>query len=179
MNHQPFENWLLSEEPLSQEQSRALREHLDGCEKCRQIEPAWNGVQALIHAVPEIAPAPGFTLRGQARLAEQRRTRQQKQTWAFLAGTSAIALGLLMVLGFSLLSLVEQPEQLMIYAVYRLATFMMDAMTAGEFLTATMRSLSGAIPFAVVVVVSGLASMLSVLWFVLVKQLIARRRVVQ
>ena len=35
MNHQPFENWLLSEEPLPPENKRELDTHLQTCDQCR------------------------------------------------------------------------------------------------------------------------------------------------
>lgn len=179
MNYQPFENWLLSEEPLSKEQSQALLEHLDTCETCCQIDTGWNEVQDLIHTVPEMAPAPGFTVRWQARLAEQGRKHQQRQSWFFLAATSGIAMALLAALCVGVSGLVIQPEQLLVYAVYRLTTLLIDAEATGQFLSSMMKSMMGAVPIAVLIGLSGLAAMLSVLWFVLFKQLITQRRIVQ
>ena len=34
MNHQPFENWLLDEEPLTAQQQRDLQNHLRDCTIC-------------------------------------------------------------------------------------------------------------------------------------------------
>jgi len=179
MNHQPFENWLLSEEPLSDEQSKELLEHLDTCETCCQIDTGWNGVQDLFHTVPEIAPAPGFTMRWQTRLAEQRRKHQQRQSWFFLAATSGIALALLAALGLGVTGLVIEPEQVLIFVVYRLTMLLITVQAAEQFMSSALSSIAGAVPFAVLIGLSGLATMLSVLWFVLVKQLITQRRIIQ
>ena len=84
-----------------------------------------------------------------------------------------------MVLGLSFLSLVDQPEQLLIYSVYRLTTLMINLVTLGDLLSTTLRSLAGSVPFVVWIGLSGLASLLSVLWFVLFRQLVTQRRIVQ
>ena len=179
MNHQPFENWLLSEEPLTDEQSQALKMHLDTCEKCCQIESAWDGVQSLVREAPILAPAPGFTVRWQERQAAQRRKNHQRQSWILFVITGGIAAGLFVALGISILSVVKEPDQLLIFSVYRLVSFLIQVEAAGGFLTQMMKSLASAIPLAVWIGLIGLASMVSVLWFVLFKRLITERRVVQ
>jgi hypothetical protein len=179
MNHQPFENWLLSEEPLTKEQSKALQEHLDTCETCSQIDTAWNGVQNLMRTVPEMAPVPGFSVRWQKRLAEQRRKQQQRQSWIFLAISGGIAFTLMAAIGVGILSIFSQPEQFLIYVVYRLTTFFIAAEATREFLSSLTKPLAGAMPFAIWIGLSGLAAMLSAMWFVLFKRLTTQRRVVQ
>jgi hypothetical protein len=179
MNHQPFENWLLSDEPLSVEQSQALKEHLDMCETCNRMDTSWNEVQDLFQSVHRLSPAPGFSARWQERRAVQLGKRRQRQSWLFLIGMGTIAAALLAVLGWSALSLVVQPEQLILYSVYRLTALYINVETAGDFLSMTVRSLGSSVPFMVWIGLSGLASMLSVIWFVLFRQLIAQRRLVQ
>jgi hypothetical protein len=179
MNHQPFENWLLTDEPLSVEQSQALNEHLRVCETCNRMDTSWNEVQDLFQSVHRLAPAPGFTARWQERRAAQLSRHHQRQSWIFLIGMGTIAAALLAALGLSALSLVIQPEQLLIYSVYRLSTLLINVVTVGDFLSTTVRSLGSSVPFVVWIGLSGLASMLSVIWFVLFRQLITQRRVVQ
>jgi len=179
MNHQPFENWLLSDEPLSAEQSQALTEHLRMCETCSRIDTSWNDVHDLFQSTPRLAPLPGFTARWQERRAVQLSNRRQRQSWFFFIVTGSIAAALSMVLGLSVLSLVDQPEQLLIYSVYRLTTLMINLVTLGDLLSTTLRSLAGSVPFVVWIGLSGLASLLSVLWFVLFRQLVTQRRIVQ
>ena len=72
MNHQPFENWLLSEDTLSPENASALRGHLETCDHCRELQAAWTDVSNLFQDVPDIEPAPGFVNRWQTRLEVER-----------------------------------------------------------------------------------------------------------
>ena len=58
MNHQPFENWLLSEDPLPEDDERALRDHLADCDQCNELEDAWLNVSNLFTDVPAVGPAP-------------------------------------------------------------------------------------------------------------------------
>ena len=174
MNHQPIENWLLADEPLNAEQSQALIEHLNTCEKCNRLDTTWKEVQDLFQTVPMLTPAPGFTARWQERRAVQLSKRHQRQSWIFLAVTGSSAAALLVILGLSVLSLVIQPDQLLIYSIYRLTIE-----TIGNFLSTTLRALGSGMPFLVWIGLSGLASMFSVIWFVLYRQLITQRRLVQ
>ena len=43
MNHQPFRDWLLSDEQLSTEQTQALQDHLSSCETCSQMDICLEG----------------------------------------------------------------------------------------------------------------------------------------
>lgn len=179
MNHQPFENWLLSDEPLSLEQTRALQEHLSTCETCCQIEASWDSLQALLQEAPVEAPAPGFTLRWQGRQTERRQKTQRRQSWILFLVTGGVAAGLLTVLGYSAIKLLEQPDQILIFMVYRLMTLIFAVESAGDFISVVMKSLLGAVPLAAWIGLVGLSAMLSVLWFVLFKQLITHRRIIQ
>lgn len=179
MNHLPFENWLLSDEPLSLEQTRALQEHLSTCETCCQLEAGWDSLQTLLQEAPVDVPAPGFTQRWQARQAEQRRKAQRRQSWILFLINGAIAAGLLAILGYSALNLLEQPDQILIIMVYRLMTLTFQVASVGDFISAVMNSLLGAVPLAAWIGLVGLSAMLSVLWFVVFKQLITHRRILQ
>lgn len=179
MNHQPFENWLLSDEPLSPEQNLALQEHLSTCETCCQIEANWDSLQALMREAPVVAPAPGFTIRWQARQAEQRQRIQTRQSWIWFGITGGVSAGLLAGISYSILSILAQPDQILIFMAYRLMTMLIAIESAGDFITVVMKSLFGAVPLAVLIGLIGLSAMLSVLWFVVFKQLITQRRFIQ
>ena len=43
MNHQHFENWILSDEPLEAAQLGVLNEHLSECDSCHVLASAWRG----------------------------------------------------------------------------------------------------------------------------------------
>jgi hypothetical protein len=94
MNHQPFEEWLLSDDELDQDQEQALNEHLETCTQCPPVVEAWKNVLIDIKYSPEVSPTPGFTQRFEARLAERRAENQQRWTLITLLGfcLGAIAL---------------------------------------------------------------------------------------
>ena len=52
MNHQPFENWLLDEEPLTSQQQRDLQNHLRGCTSCSGIADSNLALHTTHMAVP-------------------------------------------------------------------------------------------------------------------------------
>jgi predicted anti-sigma-YlaC factor YlaD len=177
MNHQPFETWLLAEETLPPEQSRALREHLQTCEACQGLERSWSDVAQIFQKPQLAAPVPGFTERWQARLAAERRKRQQRNAWGMLAITGSIALGLLILLGAQSLALFQSPEQLVMYLVYRLVSLYFLAQSSFSNLPEVLRPLIGVLPLAFVPFALGLISILGVLWIVAYQKIMAVWRV--
>ncbi|NCT21964.1 hypothetical protein GW781_12525 [bacterium] len=90
MEHQPFETWLLDDERLTPEQKRVLRLHTSVCAQCAALERS----NYFLRAAPIATPAPGFTVRFQARLATQRHLEQRRATlgavFLALAGMGAL-----------------------------------------------------------------------------------------
>jgi len=109
MNHQPFREWLLSEEDLSAEQTQSLREHLAACEDCALIKSSGKEVDALFQSISEVSPAPGFTQRWQLHLAEYQSSHQQRRGWFSIIATAFIAALLLILLANQLWSLIRNP----------------------------------------------------------------------
>ena len=95
MSHELYENWLLSEPPLTLEQKEELNTHLQACPQCRKLAAGWKGALQQISAVGSAEPAPGFSQRWQKSLAERRR-RKQKMTirWLLLGLILAAAVSL-------------------------------------------------------------------------------------
>ncbi len=75
MNHRPFEDWLLDDQPLTPQQERDLQAHMRGCTSCAAIAES----NLALHAVRPMSPAAGFTERFQVRLAKRRRELQTRQ----------------------------------------------------------------------------------------------------
>jgi predicted anti-sigma-YlaC factor YlaD len=103
MSHQPFENWLLSDEKLDEEQEKALQAHLDECQQCRLISHSWNQVENLMLTHPAPEPEPGFSLRWQQRLAFDSQRRQQRKMWLLTLGLFSLAS--IIFVGLALVSL--------------------------------------------------------------------------
>jgi hypothetical protein len=85
MNHQPFEDWLFSGEPLDPKQERELRGHLQNCADCAALAE----VDLALRTAKVVSPAPGFAVRFQARLARQRKVQRRQQ----IMGTIILILG--------------------------------------------------------------------------------------
>ncbi|MGC8855437.1 MAG: anti-sigma factor family protein [Anaerolineae bacterium] len=90
MNHQPFETWLLEEQPLNAAQKRELQEHLQVCSACASLAE----IEVLL-LKPALMPAPaGFAQRFQQRLLRQRARERGQRLWGMI---------LLLVMGVALL----------------------------------------------------------------------------
>ncbi len=98
MSHQPFENWILENEGLTAGERRELQVHLSACGQCQRLERKWQAVHQELRAHRVAAPAPGFTQRWQASLAERRAREQRKQAWRIFGILMAGALFVLLIL---------------------------------------------------------------------------------
>jgi hypothetical protein len=85
MNHRPFEDWLLDDQPLSIEQKRELQSHLRVCNSCSAIAES----NLALHTIHIVSPTPGFRDRFQLRLAKRRR----EQKWRQIIGILVLVLG--------------------------------------------------------------------------------------
>lgn len=83
MNHQPFETWLLNEQPLTNEQKRELNAHLRVCMDCANLAETGTILRAKRMAVPDA----GFTIRFQTRLAARRALERRQRFWGSILFT--------------------------------------------------------------------------------------------
>ena len=95
MKHQPFEEWLLNDTPMTSEQKRELDQHVRSCAYCAALVE--TGM--VLRSAKMVAPAEGFTARFQARLAERKLVDRRRKFWGaivFLVGGFSFLLWLLM-----------------------------------------------------------------------------------
>jgi hypothetical protein len=85
MNHRPFEDWLLADQPLTPQQARELQAHVRSCTSCAAIAES----NLALHSTHLVGPMPGFADRFQVRLARRRR----EQRWGQVVGTLVLVLG--------------------------------------------------------------------------------------
>ena len=162
MNHQPFEEWLLNETPMTPEQKRELDLHVRSCAYCSALLE--TGM--VLHSVKMAAPAEGFTARFQTRLAERKLADHRRRVWGtilFLIGGFSF---LLWLAGPSIVTFLSSPE-----------TWIVSLVEWGIFLITTLQALShaGSVmlrvlpdfvpPFAWMIVISAFAG-ISLLWLV-------------
>lgn len=90
MNHRPFEDWLLEDQPLSTQQERDLQRHLRDCTSCSAIAES----NLALHSTRWMMPAAGFTDRYESRLERWR----AQQRWRQILGTLVLVMGGLILL---------------------------------------------------------------------------------
>ena len=175
MNHQPFRDWLLSEEKLSAQQSHGLQEHLQSCDSCKQIEAAWMEVESTFHKIPQVSPEPGFTTRWQAHLADYQLRKQQRGGWVTIGFAFLIVSSLVGLLITQLWSLIQAPGPYLVVWFNRLLSFVSIFFTFQNFI----RSFSGNVPiytFLGLFFLVGMVSFMSVLWLATYRRLSMERR---
>ena len=124
MNHQPFENWLLSEDPITPEDKQALDSHVSTCRECRELQDAWRGVIDLFQEVPDAEPAAGFTNRWLERLETEKQIdkvmRDRWQSVIMLILLANVVTGLVVLLGTQFLTIIDTPSSLLLSGIYRM-----------------------------------------------------------
>ncbi|NMB56153.1 MAG: hypothetical protein GYA15_15790 [Leptolinea sp.] len=84
MEHQPYENWILSGDPLSPSQKSDLMDHISTCSHCASIYEGIAGVEDLLKCATFESPSPGFTQRFQMMAARRKEEARRLQSYLFL-----------------------------------------------------------------------------------------------
>jgi predicted anti-sigma-YlaC factor YlaD len=150
MDHQPFENWILSEEPLSPENTGELETHLEKCDHCRELQNAWSGVIDLFQEVPEVEPLPGFVNRWQERLAVEKHielfVRQRWQSMIMLILLGNVIAGLVFFLGTEFLTNYDTPLSLVMSGVYRFVSLVTTISAIQNIFLTLFRTITSVVP---------------------------------
>ena len=80
MNHQPFEEWLLNDKNLTSAEKRELDLHLRTCTHCTAL----SATGLALRSANVVAPASGFAMRFQQRLAAQKIAERRRRLWGVL-----------------------------------------------------------------------------------------------
>jgi hypothetical protein len=162
MNHQPFEDWLLNDKPITLEQKRELDIHVRTCAYCAALAETGLALKSVKKASPQV----GFTNRFQARLAERKLAEQRKRLWGSVLFTVGGLVLLMWIVSPYLLSFVSAP-----------ATFIAALVQWGVFIVTTIDAVAQAgsvllrivpdflSPFAWMVIISAIAG-IGLLWSV-------------
>jgi hypothetical protein len=180
MNHQPFENWLFSEEPLPADDERELRGHLTDCDQCSGLENAWMDVDRLFAEVTEVEPAPGFINRWQATLEANRMAekaiRQRWQSLIFLVAIANFAVIALALVGIQLFNTYSSLTEWVMSWVYKAATMIVLVNGFGNAFVTISRTIPQLIPtgwWAAIAVTLGFST---IVWIVSVTKLSSLQR---
>ena len=177
MNHQPFRDWLLSEEKLSAEQIAEMKTHLQSCDSCQQTEVAWSEVESAFQKVPPVQPALGFTDRWQTHLAEYLEYKEKRRGWILIGLIVVIIISLLGLLVPQLWSLLQAPGPYLVAWFNRLFSIVSIYYTLQDVFSA----FSGNIPlytFVGMFFLVGIISFMSVLWLATYQKLCVARRII-
>ena len=111
MNHQPYETWILDDQPTAQKERNELEQHLKDCPDCIRLSESWKRVDKAL-SNPVVAPAPAYFLRDwKANLAIRKfeLERRRKRNLMVLLGSVALVilfiLAALLVPGVSIISI--------------------------------------------------------------------------
>lgn len=178
MNHQPYEDWLISEDPILPEQNCELQDHLRNCDSCRQLSEFWLDIQTLLHVPQQVRPHAGFSARWLTRFEEQERKNKQRQSWIMLILTGGVAVFLLLMMGVNIITSVDQPLQLLLIGTNKLIEWLTVIKAINEVLSALVELVSFMIPPVWWVLLAGMISLLCLLWFYSLRQLIQPRRII-
>jgi hypothetical protein len=177
MNHQPFKDWLLSEDKLAPEQAQALQEHLETCDTCRKTDLAWSDVEILIKRVPPVKPAPGFTVRWQEYLSAHQLRKQKRFGWITIGINVLIISSILIVLATHMWSLLQTPGPYLLTWFLRLINLLS--------LYFTFQNFNISIPWSMPVysiiglfILVGMTSFMSVLWLATYRKIKMARRLI-
>lgn len=168
MNHRPFEDWLLEDQPLTPEQKRELDAHLRICDICAAIAES----NLALRSARLAAPAPGFTSRWQTRLvlARQRQRRRTLIGTALFSGGGLLMLALLIEPAVS--SLIGSPAE-WISALVRSTVFLYTTLMAlTEAGSIMLRVLPGVVPMFLWLIIFSTLSGLGLLGSVSIWRLI-------
>ncbi|MFA5873028.1 MAG: hypothetical protein WC832_03605 [Anaerolineales bacterium] len=119
MDHQPFENWLLDNQPLTTDQKRQLNTHLRTCSSCAALAE----VNLALKSVRVAAPAAGFADRFQVRLVAKKQALRRRNFWGFVVLTLSV-LGLFGWVSWPVLKdLIQSPVNLLASWISSLVSF--------------------------------------------------------
>jgi hypothetical protein len=165
MRHQPFESWIIDDTNLTIEQAQSLQSHLQSCEDCRKLSSGWAVARAYLSQAPAVSPAPGFTRRFGASIAERRFHQQQMQvrrTLLYLIGGSFASLLALM----AYLLFIVTPTGVFITAFRSLTHTLVWWNNLQDIYLPLVQSLPIFVPVALWILFTTSLSIFSILWVV-------------
>ncbi|HAX71645.1 MAG TPA: zf-HC2 domain-containing protein [Anaerolineales bacterium] len=162
MNHQPFESWLLDDKHLTPVEKRDLEAHLRTCKNCSAL--AVTGL--ALRSARAAAPAPGFAMRFQQRLAAQKVAERRRRLWGLIVLTVSTVSLLGLFLAPYALAFVSAPVEWLTAALGYFLFLFTSIQAFGEVLSVFVRMLPSFLPpYVWMVILSGLAGV-GLLWIV-------------
>lgn len=160
MNHQPFEEWLLNDKNLTSAEKRELDLHLRTCTYCTAL----TSTGLALRSAPVAAPAAGFTMRFQQRLAVQKIAERRRRLW----GMAVLLISGVGLLGWFtapfLFAFVNAPVQWVTAGIGYLLFIVTSLQALTEMMTVLLGILQNFIPPYVWMVLASALGGLGLLW---------------
>ena len=160
MDHRPYKDWLLSEEPLTTEQKHQLQAHLRTCSTCTALAE----VDLALRLTRPALPAEGFASRFQIRLEAQKKALRRRTILGVFILSIGV-LGLITWLAWPVLQVfVASPTGTLLSWLSSLVNWWISLQAYRGTVSAFLRVLDGFIPSYVWVVLAVMAVGGSLTW---------------
>jgi predicted anti-sigma-YlaC factor YlaD len=182
MNHQPFKNWIVSDEILQPEQIMHLQAHLETCVSCRDLSTSWSEVRTILQTAQTVQPTFDFKERWQARLIEQNENllyRKQRQSWWFFFITVVIAFLLFGLLLAQIITSFESPMAFFLSGLYVFTEAIASLTTLQGLVSTLMNILIVIVPPIWWIVLAFTICALITIWLISLRRVVYPRRVTQ
>jgi len=166
MNHRPFDDWLLADQPLTPQQKRDLQAHLQNCPQCAALAE----VNLALTSARMVPPQAGFADRIQLRLAAQKRALRARNLWGFLILVVSVV-SILAWLAWPLVKIVlRSPVDVLVSWLSNLVSLWASLQAMSHVSAVLLRVVPGFIPASAWAILLLAAGGCSLLWaFSLVK----------
>jgi hypothetical protein len=160
MNHRPFEDWLLDNQPLTPAQKQELKNHLKTCASCTAL----TEVDLALKSTSRVAPRAGFTERFQLRLVAERKKHHTRQLWGFGLLGLIILLSAGVVIFEFYTTWEDSPVQILLAGMSWLVTMFSSVRTYGSIGFILLKVIARIIPLSLWLVAAGGGFMVIFVW---------------
>jgi hypothetical protein len=139
MKHQLYENWILMDEELNQEQQRDLHGHLKQCSQCQALYQASHQITHLFKTTPEPTLAAGFSTRWLEQIEKAEKRKNRLILFVTLGVISLATIILLSTVGLELRSVMGSFPQMMFELVTLIANWFVFFNQISDIITPLFR----------------------------------------
>ncbi len=163
MNHQPYEELILTALQLNKAEKQQLSAHLASCKRCQHLVTSWSAVESALHSAKSVAPATGFVSRFQIYQQTQTAIAHRKQSIQSLIyiGIAMIAVFVASIIWFFLS---YSPGEIIVSTITFFSGLMRSFTDFGADALMLFNSASPSVPFLLVINIIGWAAIIFILW---------------
>lgn len=176
MNHEPYENWILEDHELAQEEEQAMQAHLNNCPECKQLQQSWKGAHHQMRSLSMVSPRSGFSQRWRASLVERRAYQQKLQSRRFFMLLAALTIAILFLL-FGVILATTSPVYWVVVLISTLFHLFFQVTQVSSSVLSWIYLLPVSIPVAFWIFLTSLLAVLSLVWTYSLWHIIRRKGV--